>query len=60
MRWKYRGQFVPGDRDLRLEVHIRAVEPDRAQGVLVADASLWNGARRIYELSDVAMALREA
>ncbi|GGF34099.1 beta-hydroxydecanoyl-ACP dehydratase [Williamsia phyllosphaerae] len=57
--WKYRGQFVPTDGHCELEVHIKTVTRDADSVVVVADASLWKPGLRIYELTDIAVELRD-
>jgi PfaB family protein len=52
--WTYRGQVTPANRRLRLEVHLEPEEATEA-GVLVGDASVWNGDLRIYEVRHAAI-----
>jgi 3-hydroxymyristoyl/3-hydroxydecanoyl-(acyl carrier protein) dehydratase len=59
MRWKYRGQLVPGDRELRLEVHLKDVQPSARRLRVAGDASLWKGPWRIYEVRDAAIELSD-
>ena len=58
--WKYRGQIVPANAWMRLEVHITRVEMTAQRVTLVADASLWRDSLRIYEVHDLAVALVES
>lgn len=57
--WKYRGQFLPTDREYVLEVHIKHVECRPGRVRVIGDASMWKPGLRIYELTDVAVELRE-
>jgi 3-hydroxymyristoyl/3-hydroxydecanoyl-(acyl carrier protein) dehydratase len=57
--WKYRGQFLPADREYVLEVHIKRVERRPGRVRAVGDASLWKPGLRIYQLEDLAVELRE-
>lgn len=57
--WKYRGQFLPTARMSTLEVHVKGIEQRSGRVRVTADASMWNPALRIYELTDVAVELRE-
>lgn len=57
--WKYRGQLVPTDGHCELEVHVKSVTRSVDSVVVVADASLWKPGLRIYELTDIAVELRE-
>ena len=57
--WKYRGQFLPTDGQTRLEAHIKEVRRAPGRIRVTADASLWKPGLRIYELTDLAVELRE-
>ncbi len=59
MRWKYRGQIVPGNRVMKLEAHISKLEQTPGGATLTADASLWADGIRIYELQQAATGLLE-
>ncbi|WP_067822027.1 hypothetical protein [Nocardia inohanensis] len=56
--WKYRGQFLPTDGEVTLEVHIARVERRPGRVRVVGEASMWKPGLRIYELSDIAVELR--
>lgn len=58
--WKYRGQIVRPNKMMHLEVHISRVEQTADQITLIGRASLWRDHLRIYEVSEVALAVREA
>ncbi|MGF7238809.1 MAG: beta-ketoacyl synthase [Frankia sp.] len=57
--WKYRGQFLPTDPMSYLEVHVKGIEARPGRLRVTADASVWKPGLRIYELTDVAVELRE-
>ena len=57
--WKYRGQFLPTDGTSTLEVHIKDVRRKPGRVRVVGDASVWKPGLRIYELTDIAVELRE-
>ncbi|GAA2805541.1 beta-ketoacyl synthase [Saccharopolyspora taberi] len=57
--WKYRGQFLPTDGESTLEVHIKDVARGPGRVRVTGDASVWKPGLRIYELTDVAVELRE-
>jgi 3-hydroxymyristoyl/3-hydroxydecanoyl-(acyl carrier protein) dehydratase len=57
--WKYRGQFLPTDGQCTLEVHLKEIRRGQGRVRVVGDASLWKPGLRIYELTDVAVELRE-
>jgi 3-hydroxymyristoyl/3-hydroxydecanoyl-(acyl carrier protein) dehydratase len=60
LAWKYRGQILPGQREMRLALRVGAVERSPGQRILSAEASLWADAVRIYELKGLAVQLYEA
>jgi len=57
--WKYRGQLLPADGMATLEVHMKNIETRPGRVRVTADASMWKPGLRIYELTDVAIELRE-
>ena len=60
LSWRYRGQILATDELMTLEVHIKSVERRRGRIRVIADASVWKPSMRIYELTDVAVELRDA
>ena len=60
VQWKYRGQVIPETKEMQLEVLIREVRRELEQLVIIADASLWRDELRIYEISSIALAIKEA
>ena len=53
--WKYRGQFSPANKILKLEIHITQVESSAAGLLVCGDASVWADSIRIYELRGAAV-----
>ncbi len=60
MSWKYRGQILPTHRQMKLEVQVTAIQTTPEQVTILANASLWADATRIYETKNAAVCLREA
>ncbi|CAL9408610.1 beta-ketoacyl synthase N-terminal-like domain-containing protein [Streptomyces sp. enrichment culture] len=58
MSWKYRGQILRQDPELRFDVHVKEVRRDGERLLVIADADLWKPGLRIYELTDVAVEVR--
>ncbi|MFK8056363.1 MAG: PfaB family protein [Saprospiraceae bacterium] len=58
--WKYRGQILLPVKEMHLEVHIKAIKKREEQLVIVAEAFLWNGKMRIYQVTDIALGIQEA
>ena len=58
--WKYRGQIIPNNKFMQLEVHVKNIEQKGGQVVLTADANLWREDLRIYEVSDIVVGISAA
>ncbi|MDA7501967.1 hypothetical protein N8482_01700 [Chitinophagales bacterium] len=58
--WKYRGQILLPVKEMHLEVHVKTVEMEGSQLVMIADAFLWSGNIRIYQVTDIALGIEEA
>ncbi len=57
--WKYRGQILAPDRDMQLEIHIKSVEKLDGRLNILADAYLWKQTMRIYQVTDLGLAIEE-
>ena len=57
--WMYRGQIIPDNERMYLEIHISNVDVSDTQVTLTGDASLWKDTMRIYEVKDIAMSILE-
>jgi 3-hydroxymyristoyl/3-hydroxydecanoyl-(acyl carrier protein) dehydratase len=58
--WKYRGQIVPTNQDMSLEIHISKVESAPGRVTLFGEASLWKESLRIYEVKSLALSVMDA
>lgn len=58
MVWKYRGQILRPDHEMNLEVHLKEIQKENNQVIILADASLWKGSLRIYEVTDLAVVIK--
>ncbi len=58
--WKYRGQVVPDNHDLSLEIHISKIETTSGQITIFGEASLWKENLRIYEVKPLALMVVDA
>jgi len=58
--WKYRGQILSNVKEMHLEVHIKTIEQKAEQLALIADAYVWNGKMRIYQVKDLGLGIEEA
>jgi len=59
LRWKYRGQVVPSNRKVVVEVEVTAAGRDEARAYAVAEAWLWVDGKRIYAASDLGVRVVE-
>ena len=57
--WKYRGQLIPTDDQMVIDIHIKKVDKSSDRVTVVADASLWKNGIRIYTVTDAAICLEE-
>jgi 3-hydroxymyristoyl/3-hydroxydecanoyl-(acyl carrier protein) dehydratase len=55
--WKYRGQILQHDPEMHVEAHIKTVNRENGKVIVIADASLWKGSLRIYEVTDLALTI---
>ncbi|MFJ6213254.1 hypothetical protein ACIQGZ_07990, partial [Streptomyces sp. NPDC092296] len=55
VEWRYRGQIVPGDGTMTVELEIREAGSDAGQCHAVADAWLWVDGRCIYQVRGLGM-----
>ena len=58
--WKYRGQIIPSNGRMSLDLHVKSVEKGRGGLIIKADGDLWKDDIRIYEVSDVGFCIRDA
>ena len=57
--WKYRGQIIPKNKYMQLELHLKNIEQENGQVILTADANLWREDLRIYEITDIVVGISE-
>ncbi len=60
VKWKYRGQINPLNKQMSLDVHITSVTDQDGKKVIVGDANLSKDGLRIYEVKDIAICIEEA
>ena len=58
--WKYRGQILPENKFMQLELHVKSIEQKDGQVVVSADANLWREDLRIYQITDIVVGISEA
>lgn len=59
VKWKYRGQINPLNVKMSLDVHITDLIREPGKVTLIGDANLSKDGLRIYEISDIAICLKE-
>jgi 3-hydroxymyristoyl/3-hydroxydecanoyl-(acyl carrier protein) dehydratase len=57
--WKYRGQIVRESETMSLDFHLTRLERQPSRLILIGQANLWRDGLRIYEVSEVALAIEE-
>jgi 3-hydroxymyristoyl/3-hydroxydecanoyl-(acyl carrier protein) dehydratase len=57
MGWRYRGQILRADSDMDFDIHVKRVVREPGRVLVVGDANLWKHGLRIYQLTDVAVAV---
>ena len=60
IKWKYRGQINPLNRQMSLDVHITKIIKEQHRVTIIGDANLSKDGLRIYEVFDVAICIEEA
>ncbi|MGF1692537.1 beta-ketoacyl synthase N-terminal-like domain-containing protein [Photobacterium kagoshimensis] len=60
VKWKYRGQINPLNKQMSLDVHITAIKDEDGKRIIIGDANLSKDGLRIYEVKDIAICIEEA
>lgn len=58
--WKYRGQIIPANKMMTLDLHITDVIKTEDSVQVVATGNLYKDGLRIYEVADLTLRLVEA
>jgi 3-hydroxymyristoyl/3-hydroxydecanoyl-(acyl carrier protein) dehydratase len=58
-KWKYRGQILQNAEYMHCEAHFKSIEMQDGTLRILADAYLWNGDTRIYQVTDLALGIEE-
>jgi len=59
LRWKYRGQVLPTNKQTHFEAHIKRLDSGGGQTTITADADFWVDDLRIYEFENLSMIMKE-
>jgi 3-hydroxymyristoyl/3-hydroxydecanoyl-(acyl carrier protein) dehydratase len=57
--WKYRGQIMPHNKCMRLEIHITSITENNDHTIVIGEGSLWKENLRIYEIKNLAFVIGE-
>jgi 3-hydroxymyristoyl/3-hydroxydecanoyl-(acyl carrier protein) dehydratase len=60
LTWKYRGQILRTDTEMMFDLHVTDLRRTEDSLVVVADANVWKGELRIYELRGVSVQVVDA
>ncbi|WP_283106891.1 hotdog fold thioesterase [Shewanella surugensis] len=60
IKWKYRGQINPLNKQMSLDVHITDIQKTANKIIIIGNANLSKDGLRIYEVTDIAIAITEA
>ncbi|GIU37412.1 eicosapentaenoate synthase subunit PfaC [Shewanella schlegeliana] len=60
IKWKYRGQINPLNKQMSMDVSITSVKDDNGKKVITGNASLSKDGLRIYEVFDIAICIEES
>jgi 3-hydroxymyristoyl/3-hydroxydecanoyl-(acyl carrier protein) dehydratase len=60
VKWKYRGQITPLNKQMSLDVHITDIIKSADEVRLIGDANLSKDGLRIYQVKDIVLSLIEA
>ncbi len=59
-KWTYRGQIIPDNKEMTLEVHIKEIRKTAGRVDIIADGNLWKDGLRIYSVESIGLSLQEA
>ncbi|PKG84303.1 3-hydroxyacyl-[acyl-carrier-protein] dehydratase FabA [Colwellia sp. 75C3] len=60
VKWKYRGQITPLNKQMSLDVHITDIVHEAGEVRLIGDANLSKDGLRIYQVKDIVLSIVEA
>ncbi len=59
-KWSYRGQIIPDNEKMTLEMHIKEIRKTAGRVEILADGNLWKDGLRIYSVENIGLSLQEA
>ena len=58
-KWSYRGQIIPDNDVMTLEVHIKEIRTTQGRIDIIADGNLWKDGLRIYSVESIGLSIQE-
>jgi len=59
-KWTYRGQIIPDNKVMTLEVHIKEIRKSPNRIDILIDGNLWKDGLRIYSVESIGLSIQEA
>ena len=59
-KWTYRGQIIPDNEVMTLEVNVKEIRKSAGRIDIIADGNLWKDGLRIYSVESIGLSLQEA
>ncbi|MCU7836777.1 MAG: PfaB family protein [gamma proteobacterium symbiont of Taylorina sp.] len=59
-KWTYRGQIIPDNDVMTLEVHIKEIRKTANRVDILIDGNLWKDGLRIYSVESIGLSIQEA
>lgn len=59
-KWVYRGQIIPDNKQMTLEVHIKEIRNSSGRVDILIDGNLWKDGLRIYSVENIGLSIQEA
>jgi len=58
-KWTYRGQIIPANEVMTLEIHIKDIRYSQGRVDIIADGNLWKDGLRIYSVESIGLSIKE-
>lgn len=58
--WCYRGQIIPDNKVMTLEVHVKEIRNNVGRIDILVDGNLWKDGLRIYSVENIGLSIKEA
>jgi PfaB family protein len=59
-KWCYRGQIIPANKIMTLEIHIKEIRESAGRIDIVVDGNLWKDELRIYSVENIGLSIQES